>query len=115
MPTMSVRRSLAAASGLAALLASGVALADAIGTPECRRDLVAANQAVLAIQAREKRFVPGDLAVNCRLLRQDLADLAKAREPMDRCLTGEERAEAVARIDAALGDISYALGDKCRK
>jgi hypothetical protein len=115
MPTMLVRRILAAVSALAVFLASAAAWADAIGTPECRRDLAAANQAVLAIQAREKRFVPGDLALNCRLLRQNLADLAKARGPMDRCLTGEERGEALARIDAALGDISYALGDKCRK
>jgi len=115
MPTMLARRILAAASALVAFLASAAALADAIGTPKCRRDLAAANQAVLAIQAREGRFLPGNLAIDCPLLRQNLADLAKARGPMDRCLTGEERGEALARIDAALGEISYALGDKCRK
>ena len=73
--TISIRL-LAAAMGLAAMLASGPAMADAVNTPECRRDLAAANRHIEAIRAREKRFVPGNLTRNCPLLRQNLADMA---------------------------------------
>ena len=63
--------------------------------------------------AREKRFVAGDLAKNCKLLRQNLADMSGARGPLDRCLTGHERGETVAQMDASIEDIRAVLADKC--
>jgi hypothetical protein len=97
-----------------ALLAAGPALAEARNTPECQRDLAAGVQLINAIQAREKRFVRGDMANNCRLLQQNLADMVKARDPMDRCLVGHEHGETLAQLDASIGDIRAVLAGNCR-
>jgi len=98
-----------------AMLAGGPAMADAVATPGCRRDLAAANALIGAIAAREEQFVAGDLAKNCRLLRQNLADLVKAREPMARCLTGHDLGENVGQMDDSIGDVRAVLADKCQK
>jgi hypothetical protein len=105
----------ALAAILAALIAAGPALAEMLDTPECRHDLVAANALISGIAAREKQFVPGNLPKNCGLLRQNLTDLIKAREPMDRCMTGHDHAENIGQIDDSIGDIRTVLADKCRK
>ena len=42
----------------------------------------------------------GDFVGLCRLLRRDLDDMVKAREPMARCVTGRDRGESVAQMDA---------------
>jgi hypothetical protein len=98
-----------------ALAASGPALADMVKTPECQRDLAAANVLIEAVAVREKQFVAGDLAKNCRLLRQNLADMIQAREPMDRCVTGHDHGEDLGQMDASIGDIRALLADKCQK
>lgn len=97
------------------MLIAGAGAADALDTPECRRDLAVANGLINAIAAREKRFVPGDLTTNCRLLQQNLVDMVKAREPMDRCLTDHEHGESVAQMDDSIGDIRALLAEKCQK
>jgi hypothetical protein len=84
-------------------------------TPACRHDLASANRLIEAMQARDKDFVAGDLVTNCRLLRQNLADMVKARDPMNRCLTGHEHGETVGQMDASIGDIRLALANKCAK
>jgi hypothetical protein len=104
---------IAQAIGFAAVLAAGTAAAEAVDTPQCRRDLTTANRLIQGIAAREKRFVAGDLAKNCKLLRQNLADMSGARGPLDRCLTGHERGETVAQMDASIEDIRAVLADKC--
>ena len=108
-------RVIIAASVFSALAAAGPASADAVQSPECQRDLATAVQLIGAIQAREKRFVRGALAKNCELLRQNLVDMVKAREPMDRCLTGHEHGETIGQLDASLGDIRTVLAGNCRK
>jgi hypothetical protein len=97
------------------MLAGGPAMADTVTTPDCQRDLAAANALIQGIAAREKRFVAGDLAKNCRLLRQNLADLLKAREPMARCLTGHDLSENIGQMDDSIGDVRTVLADKCQK
>lgn len=97
------------------LIAAGPALAEARNTTECQRDLAAGVQLINAIQAREKRFVRGDMVNNCRLLEQNLADMVRAREPMDRCLVGHEHGETIAQLDASIGDIRAALAGNCRR
>jgi hypothetical protein len=114
-PPMLPARTLTIASALAVVLATDPAAADIVNTPECKRNLAAANQQVGAIRAREKRFVPGDLATNCKLLKQNLADMLKARGPIDRCLTGPEHNETIAQLDASIDDMRAVLGDKCAK
>jgi hypothetical protein len=97
---------------LMALAASPVA-AETIDTPDCRRGLAVADRLVNAIRLREAQFIPGDLATNCRLLRRNLDDMAKARGPMDRCLTGHEHGETVTQMDASIGDIRAVIAEKC--
>jgi len=109
-----VRRAIARAAALA-IIGAGPAWADTIKTPQCQRDLAAANGLIDAIARREKQFVAGDLATNCRLLRQNLVDLINAREPMMRCLTGHDLGENVGQMDDSIGDIRAVLADKCRQ
>jgi hypothetical protein len=103
------------AAAAAFALAASAAPAGIIDTPECRRGLAEANRLVQAVKARDQRFVPGDLATNCRLLRQNLDDMVKAREPMNRCLTGHEHGETVAQMDASIADIRDVLTANCRQ
>ena len=108
-------RALAPIVALATLLLPPAAEADEVKTPECQRQLAASVQLINAIQAREKRFVRGDMARNCALLQQNLVDMVKAREPMDRCLTGHEKGETTGQLDASIGDIRAILAGNCRK
>jgi hypothetical protein len=55
-----------------------------------------------------------DIPGACRLLRQNLDDMVRARGPMDRCVTGHDRGENVAQIDASIGDIRDVLARNCR-
>lgn len=103
------------AGALALFLAAEPALADIVQTPECRRDLTVANKLIAGIAARDKQFVPGDLAKNCALLQQNLDDMVKARDPMARCMTGHDRGENVGQMDASIGDIREVLANKCGK
>ena len=112
---MSSTRGTTIASALALLLAGGPAEADMVRTPDCQRDLAMANGLISAIAAREKQFIKGDLARNCALLRQNLVDLVKAREPMDRCVTGHDHGENLGQMDASIEDIRAVLADKCGK
>jgi hypothetical protein len=115
MALMPFVRALQATGALVAILAAEPVLADALSTPECRRDLATANGLIDAIAAREKQFVPNNLVKNCQLLKQNLVDMVKAREPMDRCLTGHEHGETVGQMDASIGDIRAVLAAKCQK
>src|SRR5262245_45116694 len=84
-----------------------------VDTPECRRDLALADRLVHGVRLREGSVQPGDYAGLCRLLRQNLQDMTRARDPMARCMTGHERGENVAQMDASIGDIRYVLSRHC--
>jgi hypothetical protein len=114
MRPMSLSRAIAVAAPLAALASSGPAPAQEVQTPACQRDLAASVQLIAAIQAREKNFVRGDMARNCELLRQNLDDMVKAREPLDRCLTGTQKSQTTQQLDASIGDMRGALAGSCR-
>jgi uncharacterized Rossmann fold enzyme len=89
------------------------AAAEAIDSPECRRDLAMANRLIEAVAGRENSVRPGDFAGLCRLLRQNLQDMTKAREPMNRCLTGHAHGENVGQMDASIADIRDVLARRC--
>jgi hypothetical protein len=99
---------------LLALLIAAPAVAGVVDTPECRRDLAVADRLVHGIRLREPQIKPDDLTRACRLVRQNLEDMVKARGPMDRCITGHDRGENVAQMDASIEDIRYVLAQKCR-
>jgi hypothetical protein len=39
--------------------------------------------------------------------------MVKAREPMDRCITGHDHGENLAQMDESIGDIRAVLASKC--
>jgi hypothetical protein len=81
---------------LISLLIGPSALASHLDTPECRRDSAVAGQLVEeGIAKREGSVKPGDAAGACRLLRRNLPEMIKARNAMDRCLTGHDHGENV--------------------
>jgi len=95
------------------LLPRQAAVAGIIDSPECRRDLTMADQLIHAVRLRENSVQPGDFVGLCRLLRQNLQDMTRAREPMARCMTGHERGENVGQMDASLDDIRFVLSKHC--
>src|SRR5205809_7973703 len=98
----------------ALLLIAAPAAAGVVDTPECRREMAMADRLVHGIRLREPQIKPDDLARVCRLVRQNLEDMVKARGPMDRCMTRHDRGENVAQMDASIEDIRYVLAQKCR-
>ena len=95
------------------LLSRQAAIAGVIDSPECHRDLAMADQLIHAVRLRENSVQPGDFVGLCRLLRQNLQDMTRAREPMARCMTGHERGENVGQMDASLDDIRFVLSKHC--
>jgi hypothetical protein len=98
---------------LISLLIGPSALASHLDTPECQRDLAVAGQLVKGIAKREGSVKPGDIAGACALLQQNLPEMIKARNAMDRCLTGHDLGENVGQMDASIEDIRYALRRRC--
>jgi hypothetical protein len=99
---------------IAGMLIAAPAAAGVVDTLECRRDLAMADRLVHGVRLREPQTRPDDLSRACRLVRQNLEEMVKARGPMDRCMTGHDRGENVAQMDASIGDIRYVLAQKCR-
>ncbi len=89
-----------------------------IRTPECQRDLTAANQLLTDVQQRETRLNAAvgrkDTAGVCGFLRENARDMTGARERMNRCVTGFEQRENIGQIDASLGDIRDVLAARCK-
>lgn len=85
-----------------------------VETPTCRRDLAEADALLHGIRLRERSVSPGDWAGLCRLLRRNLQDMSRARGLMEPCLTGHDRGENIAQIDASIGDIRSVLDTRCR-
>lgn len=110
-------RSLCAGVLLAATLATCPAVRPAIAafvdTPACRRDLIEADRLTHGIRVRSHSVRPGDTAAACRALRQNARDMTAARNLVDQCLTGRDRGENVAQMDATLEDYGYALEAHC--
>jgi hypothetical protein len=79
-----------------------------------RRDLVIADQLIHGERLRENSVQKGDFVRLCRLLGRNLGDMVKAREPMAGCITGRDRGENVAQMDASISDIRYVLTQHCQ-
>lgn len=99
---------------LLALVSAAPSAAGIVDTYECRRDLVMADRLVHGVRLRENSVQQGDFVGLCRLLRQNLQDMVRAREPMARCMTGHDQGENVAQMDASIGDIRYVLARNCQ-
>lgn len=97
----------------AAALVPVVAAAGIVDTPECRRDLGMAHERIHAVRLRENSVQAGDYVGLCRVLRQNLQDMTRARDPMARCMTGHERGENVGQMDVSMEDIRVVIGKHC--
>jgi hypothetical protein len=98
-----------------ATLLTTLAVAETVDTPRCRSALDDANRLMRAVEARQMQFSRVDPAGNCRLLRDNLDDLTAARDPLDRCLTGDEHTRSLGQIDAAIEQIRAQLIGNCRR
>lgn len=90
-------------------------VAETLDTPECHAALAEANRLMLGVRERQTRFGRSEPAENCRLLRDNLDDLTAAREPLNRCLTGDEHTRSLGQLDAAIGQIRAQLIGNCRR
>ena len=107
-------RNIARLTILAAALVATPAGAGIVDTYECRRDLAMADRLVHGVRLRENSVQQGDFVGLCRLLRRNLEDMVRAREPMARCMTGHDQGENVAQMDASIGDIRTILARHCQ-
>ena len=84
-------------------------------TPDCLSALDNANRLMRGVEARQMRFSRHDPTENCRLLRDNLADLIAARDPLDRCLVGNERTKSLGQLDAGVDRVRAQLIANCRR
>jgi len=109
-----VTRTAARLTILAVILGASPAGAGIVDTYECRRDLAMADRLVHGVRLRENSVQQGDFVGLCRLLRRNLEDMVRARDPMARCMTGHDQGENVAQMDASIGDIRTVLARHCQ-
>jgi len=96
---------------ITALLLPQVALAD------CDTDLADSHQRIATVKARDPEIdalvKKHAIAAACALVRLNLKDMTEARDARDRCLTGFDRREEVAEINANIADINDVLAGHC--
>ncbi len=100
---------------LAAVMFAGHPLAAA--AQDCRADLTDAHQRIADIQARDPKIdelvKKHDIKGACEILHTNMKDMTAARDSMSRCLTGFDRNEEVAELNANLADLANALNAHC--
>jgi hypothetical protein len=85
---------------------------------DCDADLAEADALVHAVRLRnpelDRRHAANDVAGTCSILKDNYRDMTKARDIMDRCMTGFERRENVGQMDVSLDDIHTVIGSYCK-
>jgi hypothetical protein len=74
-------------ASLSLLLIATPATAGVVDTPQCRQDLARAGQLISAIRDRERQFQRGNIPLACRLWRQNVTEMSRARDLMFPCLS----------------------------
>ncbi len=105
---------LATAVVIAGAVATTHAQAGIVDTPECRVRLARVSSLVDAVASRENSVPKGNMPALCKLLRTNLKDMQEARDGMAQCLTGHEKGENVAQMDASILDIRHVLARRCK-
>ena len=102
---------LAAALTLALLPTGAMAQAGADGT--CARDvLVAQSMQRVAIDQLEQS--DGDEAKSCRIWRRHVDTMRRVASVYGRCLSGSERNERLAQVQASEKEFASALRERCK-
>ncbi|MBV9572112.1 MAG: hypothetical protein JO056_12805 [Alphaproteobacteria bacterium] len=85
---------------------------------DCAIDMATADKLISGVRDREEtlgRYAKdNDMPNACKLLRQNAHDMGIARDSMNRCMTGHDRGENVAQLDASIGDIHDVIAARCR-
>ena len=112
----SMHRSCCGIAVVAVALASFVSPTLAADT--CDTDMAEAHRLISGVRDREDslgRYARNnDMPNACKLLRQNAHDMGIARDSMSRCMTGHDRGENVAQLDASIGDINDVIAARCR-
>lgn len=84
---------------------------------DCDADLSDAHERIATIKARDPEIdalvKKHDIKAACALVRMNLKDMTVARDARDRCLTGFDRREEVAEMNANIADINDVLTGNC--
>ena len=114
---MSVCRSCCGVAVLA-FVALASFVSPSFATDTCPTDMAEAHRLISGVRDREEplgRYAKNnDMPNACRLLRQNAHDMGIARDSMSRCMTGHDRGENVAQLDASIGDINDVIAARCR-
>lgn len=89
------------------------ALAQAPGSPECKRQLFFAEPALKQSRDRLKEAVDGSGAEKCRLWREYSTALNSGRAVFGRCLAEPARSRRVSETAAAAAEIDRAIASQC--
>jgi hypothetical protein len=85
---------------------------------DCDADLADSHQRIAAVKARDPEInalvKKHDITGACAIVRTNLKDMTVARDARDRCLTGFDRREEVAEMNASIADMSDVLTANCR-
>jgi hypothetical protein len=107
------------AAGLALLLAAlpaGPALAQArAGAPAtCERDLFQNEGGMRRELTRLQASGTADQATQCRIWREHVGFLQRARSVFATCQTGRQREQNVGQMDQSLAEYRVLLADRCK-
>lgn len=95
-----------------------LALPGAASARGCDEMMADAHQRIADIKARDPKidelFKKKDMAGVCKILRTNVSDMTSARDSMQACLSGFERNENVANLNANLADLSDAITTHCK-
>jgi len=97
-----------------AMMSVGAAQAGVVDSLSCRAGLARADELIHGVRLREPRIKRDDMALACRLLRDNQRDLSEAGKLMEPCLTGHEKGENLGQIWASVGDIRDVIARNCR-
>ncbi|MBV9044178.1 MAG: hypothetical protein JO294_03565 [Alphaproteobacteria bacterium] len=96
-----------------ALMLPGTAFA-----ADCDAEMPAAHQRIADIKARDPKIdallKKKDLKGVCAILKTNVADMTFARDAMQHCMTGFEKNENVAALNANLTELTAAIAMQCR-
>jgi hypothetical protein len=89
------------------------ALAETVNTPVCQQDLAATWARMEEMLGRLKSVARAAQDVKCDTYRHHAEVVVRAREVLERCKTGRDRAGDLAHMDGALDDVNLVIHREC--
>jgi hypothetical protein len=98
---------------LVALMPASAAAQERPVPATCSRDLFQNEAAMRQRQTRMQAVASADQATQCRVWREHVTFLQKARAVFATCQSGRQREENVGQMDASLADFRVLLANRC--